>query len=175
MAVLLKNIKVLLEISNDYNENKLAEATKKTLKLLEQESSLRNFTILLRTEIKGLLKTDGVIKDISDLPDKPLKDLFEVILNLIKNEHDKQNSELLEFLSSRENKTTLQTLVNILIDKNPKLQYIMPRVEDMCSFLSSKEKIEQLTLLITNARDGNKMQFFTNIAKKHPPLPQEYL
>lgn len=144
------------------------------------------------------------IKELNELPNKPTADLISLILNSIntaifaegrkllseknyvkliifvlqtvKLEHTKKNSELITFLSSNHNKAFLKQIITILFNKMPSLASsgIPNDPEHVANALCDINSINTLVNLIINWKEGNKLKLLGNIttAARDPNIKQ---
>lgn len=144
------------------------------------------------------------IKELNELPNKPTADIISLILNSIntaifaegrkllseenyvkliifilqtvKLEHTKRNSELITFLSSNNNKAFLKQIITILFNKMPLLASsgIPNDPEHVANALCDKKSIDTLVNLIINWKEGNKLKLLGNIttAARDPNIKQ---
>lgn len=208
LPALLKNTKKLLEITKYFYNNQLADAIKETLTLLETEPKIKKYTSFLvlktknwlsRTNNNNIINNNPIMKEIFQLPEKPLINLIGALLNSInkdllnkiteiynqqdydklvmfilksiKSEHYTKSSELIGFLSLKENKILLNQIIAILIKYQPGLTNIIPNVEDMAKLISNKAGIDKLINLIKTFKEGTKLEIAKGVVKTAATAP----
>lgn len=147
---------------------------------------------LSKTSSNNIINNNPIIKDLSQLPNEPLmnfigvlfntinNDLFKksieiynkqdyyglmlFILQAIKGEHYKSSSELIGFLSSKENKMFLNQVIAILSKYQPGLQNII-NLEDIVKLITNKAGIDKLISLIKGAKQSTKLNVAKDIVK----------